>query len=269
MAFTMAEYDRYTNYSTDYSNITYNYTNTIIDYSECENSPMSASNAMTSSYFVGTVYSMYCPILIIAILGNGTVCFIVASTPRMQTVTNFFIANLAVGDLLMAVFGVPFTFIPLFILHYWPFGAAICPVVNYTQAVSVFVSAYTLVAISIDRYVAIMWPLKPRLTKRYATVTIGIVWLFAIVTALPIPIVSRLVQPSEWYEQCDKWVLKLSVTFINITSIITRIHLSISSYCVLHFYEIMDLPNFNDFFFHFNIKTECKTELLYNSYTVD
>lgn len=204
MAFTMAEYDRYTNYSTDYPNMTYNYTNTIIDYSECENSPMSSSNAMTSSYFVGTVYSMYCPILIIAILGNGTVCFIVASTPRMQTVTNFFIANLAVGDLLMAVFGVPFTFIPLFILHYWPFGAAICPVVNYTQAVSVFVSAYTLVAISIDRYVAIMWPLKPRLTKRYATVTIGIVWLFAIVTALPIPIVSRLIQPSEWYEQCDK-----------------------------------------------------------------
>lgn len=34
------------------------------------------------------------------------------------------------------------------------------------QAISVLVSAYTLVAISGDRYIAIMFPLKPRITKR-------------------------------------------------------------------------------------------------------
>lgn len=97
------------------------------------------------------IYVMYISILLLALVGNGTVCFIVQSSPRMRTVTNYFIANLALGDILMSFFCVPFSFISMFILQYWPFGAILCRVVNYSQAVSVFVSAYTLVAISVDR----------------------------------------------------------------------------------------------------------------------
>lgn len=121
---------------------------------------------LSSVYFITAVYLLYIPIFIFALLGNGTVCYIVQSTPRMRTVTNYFIANLAMGDILMSLFCVPSSFISIFILGYWPFGIALCHFVNYSQAVSVLVSAYTLVAISIDRYIAIMWPLRPRITKR-------------------------------------------------------------------------------------------------------
>lgn len=122
--------------------------------------------ALSSWYFKMIVYILYVPIFIFAVLGNGMVCYIVQAMPRMRTVTNYFIFNLAVGDLLMSLFCVPSSFISIFILGYWPFGIILCNLVNYSQAVSVLVSAYTLVAISIDRYIAIMWPLKPRLTKR-------------------------------------------------------------------------------------------------------
>ncbi|XP_063705139.1 RYamide receptor [Culicoides brevitarsis] len=152
------------------------------------------------------IYVMYISILLLALVGNGTVCFIVQSSPRMRTVTNYFIANLAVGDILMSFFCVPFTFISMFILQYWPFGAILCRVVNYSQAVSVFVSAYTLVAISVDRYIAIMWPLRPRITKRYAKCIIFFVWFFAFLTALPISIMSKLIQPGSWHEQCDRYI---------------------------------------------------------------
>lgn len=79
-----------------------------------------------------------------------------------------------------------------------------CSIVPYMQAVSVLVSAYTLVAISFDRYIAIMWPLKPRLSKRYALVIITIVWLFALITASPIAIVSSLTQPTPEFEECGR-----------------------------------------------------------------
>lgn len=122
---------------------------------------------LTTSLFQTIVYFMYTWIFLIAFIGNGIVCFIVKSCQSMRTVTNFFIANLAVGDILMSLFCVPFSFVPTLILSYWPFGTVMCHLVNYTQATSVLVSAYTLVAISVDRYIVIMWPLRPRITKRF------------------------------------------------------------------------------------------------------
>lgn len=122
-----------------------------------------SENGMAYQVFV---YCMYIVIFVLALLGNGVVCYIVQSSPRMRTVTNYFICNLAIGDILMTLFCVPFSFISILILGYWPFGVILCHLVNYSQAISVLVSAYTLVAISVDRYIVIMWPLRPRITKR-------------------------------------------------------------------------------------------------------
>lgn len=119
-----------------------------------------------TTLFQTTVYMLYISIFVIALLGNGVVCYIVYASPRMKTVTNYFIVNLAVGDILMSLFCVPFSFFSILLLQYWPFGSVLCHLVNYSQAISVLVSAYTLVAISIDRYIAILWPLRPRISKR-------------------------------------------------------------------------------------------------------
>ncbi|KAM8704975.1 hypothetical protein ACLKA7_009435 [Drosophila subpalustris] len=167
-----------------------------------------SDDVWSSDYFKSVVYLLYIPIFIFALLGNGTVCYIVQSTPRMRTVTNYFIANLAFGDILMSLFCVPSSFISLFILSYWPFGIVLCHFVNYSQVVSVLVSAYTLVAISIDRYIAIMWPLRPRITKRYAKFIIAGIWFIALATAFPIPVVSRLEPPSTWHEKCEKYICR-------------------------------------------------------------
>ena len=78
-------------------------------------------------------YLLYTSIFIISLIGNALVCYVVYRIPRMKTVTNFFIANLAVGDMLMNLFCVPTTFISTIILQAWPFGAELCPSVNYAQ----------------------------------------------------------------------------------------------------------------------------------------
>ncbi|XP_063377184.1 RYamide receptor-like [Cydia fagiglandana] len=158
---------------------------------------------MASSLFQMCVLFMYSAVFVVALVGNGLVCFVVQTSPRMKTVTNYFIVNLAVGDILMTLFCVPFSFVSMLVLRYWPFGAVMCKVVNYSQAVSVLVSAYTLLAISIDRYMAIMRPLKPRLGKATAKLVVAGVWCGALATAAPIPIVSNLQRPSLWHEACE------------------------------------------------------------------
>ncbi|KAF5298675.1 hypothetical protein FQR65_LT09655 [Abscondita terminalis] len=164
-----------------------------------------SSNPIETLEFQVTVYVMYSVIFLVAVVGNGIICYIVVSTSRMRTVTNYFIMNLAIGDILITIFCVPFTSVS-YLQQYWSFGAFLCPVVNYSQAVSVFVSAYTMLAISLDRYIAIMWPLKPRLSKKFAIMIILSVWIFAGLTALPIPLVSNLAQPTEWYIVCDRYL---------------------------------------------------------------
>jgi neuropeptide Y receptor len=96
----------------------------------CNNGP---GGLDTSPYYQAAVYIMYCVIFELALAGNGLVCHVVQSSPRMRTVTNYFIVNLAVGDILMTLFCVPFSSVSTLLLQYWPFGTEMCHTVSYSQ----------------------------------------------------------------------------------------------------------------------------------------
>lgn len=133
----------FTDYDTTTTIITY-FAHDFTNFNEsCEILP--ANYTTRKPTFSTVVYTMYVTIFVIALLGNVFVCYIVMQSPRMRTVTNYFIMNLAVGDILITVLCVPFTSVPI-MWQYWPFGAIMCPVVNYVSTLSVFVSAYTLVS---------------------------------------------------------------------------------------------------------------------------
>lgn len=83
--------------------------------------------------YMPLIYYMYASIFVIALFGNLLVLYTVVTSRKMHTVTNFFIANLAVGDLLIMVFCVPFSVASIIVLQYWPFGEGLCIFVNYCQ----------------------------------------------------------------------------------------------------------------------------------------
>ncbi|XP_013402806.1 RYamide receptor-like [Lingula anatina] len=135
---------------------------------------------------------LYGLITLFGVGGNLTVCYIVVSNKRMRTVTNYFIVNLAISDIIMALLCIPMTFVASVLLQSWPFGDDLCRFVTYIQTVAVFLSAFTLVAISLDRYVAILYPLRPKPTKRAAMFAIAVVWALAFITPLPTAILSKV-----------------------------------------------------------------------------
>ncbi|CAB0008144.1 unnamed protein product [Nesidiocoris tenuis] len=103
---------------------------------------------------------------------------------RMRTVTNYFLVNLSVSDLLMSLLNCIFNFTFMLDSH-WPFGSVYCTVNNFVAHVSVASSVFTLVAISLDRYVAILRPLKHRMSRRKARVALVIIWAMSSLLALP------------------------------------------------------------------------------------
>ncbi|KAI5702998.1 hypothetical protein M8J75_006568 [Diaphorina citri] len=162
---------------------------------------------MAVPLFRYSVISFYSVIFVMSLLGNGLVCYAVLVSQKMKTVTNFFIINLSTNDIILTLFCVPFSASEKFLLQRWPFGNSLCHIVSFVQAVSVYVSAYTLVAISIDRYMAIMWPLRPRMSKGHAKFVIVTIWLTAMVTAVPVFVTTGQTIPNDtFYEFCEFYI---------------------------------------------------------------
>ncbi|XP_035671461.1 neuropeptide FF receptor 2-like [Branchiostoma floridae] len=92
----------------------------------------------------------YLLIFLLCLIGNMMVCFAILRIPRMRTVTNYFLMNLAVSDLLVAFFCIPFTLVDNVILG-WQFGDVMCKLTPGVQVVSVAASIFTLVAVAVDR----------------------------------------------------------------------------------------------------------------------
>ena len=131
-----------------------------------------------------TFYLIYGSIFTVGVCGNVLVCFVVCTNRAMQTVTNLFIANLALSDILLCVLAVPFT--PFYLFgRQWKFGAFLCHLVSYVQGVSVYVSTLTLTSIAIDRFLVILYPFKPRMRMSTCVVIICAIWLLALCATLP------------------------------------------------------------------------------------
>lgn len=89
---------------------------------------------------------------ILGLVGNSLVVIVVAANPTMRSTTNILIINLAVADLLFVILCIPFTATD-FVLPFWPFGNFWCKMVQYLIIVTAYASVYTLVLMSLDRWV--------------------------------------------------------------------------------------------------------------------
>ncbi|KAG6931976.1 neuropeptide FF receptor 2, partial [Chelydra serpentina] len=126
----------------------------------------------------------YLLIFLLCMLGNGVVCFIVLRSKHMRTVTNLFILNLAVSDLLVGIFCMPTTLLDNIIAG-WPFGSMVCKMSGMVQGISVSASVFTLVAIAVDRFRCIVYPFKQKLTISTAVVILAVIWVLAIAIMCP------------------------------------------------------------------------------------
>ncbi|XP_054252623.1 substance-P receptor-like [Indicator indicator] len=126
----------------------------------------------------------YALIVVVSVVGNVVVMWIILAHKRMRTVTNYFLVNLAFAEASMAAFNtvVNFTYA---IHNEWYYGLLYCKFHNFFPIAAVFASIYSMTAIALDRYMAIIHPLQPRLSATATKVVIGVIWLLAFLLAFP------------------------------------------------------------------------------------
>lgn len=83
-------------------------------------------------YSISWLLTLYGIIFLLAIIGNSLVILTLVQNKRMRTITNVFLLNLAVSDLFLGVFCMPFTLVGT-ILRNFIFGEVMCKLLPFLQ----------------------------------------------------------------------------------------------------------------------------------------
>ena len=118
--------------------------------------PMLSFINILTKIIVPTLFGI---IAFLGVIGNTLVIVVVITNQQMRSTTNVLILNLAVADLLFVIFCIPFTATD-YVLPEWKFGLIVCQAVQYLIYVTSYVSIYTLILMSIDRFLAVVFPVR-------------------------------------------------------------------------------------------------------------
>ena len=136
---------------------------------------------------IGIEISIGIAICLISFLGNVLVVYAIHRDPRLNTITNMLIENLAFSDIFMAVLHMPFWIISL---RYgrWIFGHVACQIVGVTQLIFGISSLFTMTGIALNRYFKVV---KRNLYLRFFSVrkttycVIAFCWLATVIVTTP------------------------------------------------------------------------------------
>jgi allatostatin receptor len=133
---------------------------------------------------IPVIYGM---IAVCGFIGNLLVIIVVLSNKPMRNSTNLLIINLAVADLLFIIICVPSTAVS-FAMHWWPLGEFFCKMYQYSVHVTAYASVYTLVFMSLDRYLAVVHPISSMTIRTERNTAIVIICSWIVICTVNIPV---------------------------------------------------------------------------------
>ena len=146
---------------------------------------------------------------VVALIGNIIIGIIVYRTRSMRKPINFFIVNMAMSDLLFPIVCFPYIVTEIN-FGYWllsgPVGQALCKLYNFLVDVSALVSIQSLVLIAVDRFGAVVFPLRsPLISSKRCRFFILTTWIIAVAANIPNAMTYELVEHKEGMVCVHKW----------------------------------------------------------------
>ncbi|XP_038126498.1 neuromedin-U receptor 1 [Cyprinodon tularosa] len=139
------------------------------------------------SPFFLPVTTVYLLIFLTGLSGNLLTCAVIAKHKKMRNPTNFYLVSLAASDLLVLMFGMPLEIYDLWENYPFPFGEGGCYFKTFLFETVCFASILNVTALSVERYIAVVHPLKTRYlsTNQHAKRVITFVWVVSMICAIP------------------------------------------------------------------------------------
>ena len=178
--------------------------------SSCEDSALPSGAAAEISKTAA-----YLLVFVISTVGNLLVIIIVLKDCRLRSVAiNQFIVSMAIADLLTSLFNMTVE-IWIHIKRaagqqiFWFAGAGgvvLCKGIVFVQGLSIACSVLTLIAIAVNRFFAVFYPLKMGSYKSLSTFTIAFIWLVSFATSSPMLYAMKVIQKEDDNLHCiEQW----------------------------------------------------------------
>ncbi|XP_036366473.1 QRFP-like peptide receptor [Octopus sinensis] len=119
----------------------------------------------------------------VAVTGNVAVIIVVASRKYMRTPANLYISSLSFADLIIALVVIGNT-AKSFSKIYLEYSIYRCVLVPYFEVVAISASVLSLMAITVDRYQAVLQKRVSKTPLKFAAKIVGLVWLSAVIYGL-------------------------------------------------------------------------------------
>ena len=138
---------------------------------------------------------LYVITMIVALAGNTLLIYIVFRKPGTRNLTSFLFVNMAVADLMIAVFQMPVS-----ITHFYVVGSSDflnyfnCRFLYYAVYVSTMASIFCLTVMAFDRYFAVMHPFRKSIWFRNPKIITPIIWISSILLMSIVPVAFKLDQ---------------------------------------------------------------------------
>jgi len=178
-------------------------------------------------------------ITFVGVVGNSLVIYVILSKDRMRTVTNLLLLNLAVADFLFALV-IPSVTAYQFATSRWPFGDIACKLMHYAVNVTAYITVYTLVLISILRYMTIVHnanTVRFR-TRRNVALIIFTMWMMMLALNVPILMSYKVKVDSYGRLDCEHNTKEVGrcvfATFFAFAYVLPLAIIAVISICILH-----------------------------------
>lgn len=185
---------------------------------------------------------------VIGIVGNSMVVAVIYCYMKLKTVAHIFVLNLAISDLTFLI-TLPMWAIVTATGYHWPFGSFLCKVTGAMAIFNLYTSIFFLTALSIDRYLAIVHPVRSRRfrTVVYARITCVLIWLFALLLSVPIArirdthnindkdqtvTVCGILHPTKYTESMEQVLLAISL-MKSLLGFLVPFIIIITCYCLI------------------------------------
>lgn len=170
----------------------------------------------------------YCVVLLLSLVGNTLIILVVYRDPRMWTASNYLIVNMAASDLLLPFFAVPRMIVEVLVgRERWLIGGTaglvLCKLAYFLQDVSTAVSVQSLLAITAERFYAVMFPLKAIGMKSNIKFVIPMTWLMAVGLHAPYLQVFKLCLIHGNLYCCQRWSMSTRSKFIYFVLILSLV----------------------------------------------